>query len=392
MSFEHKLVKLMETSGKSVVLSTLDEAIQTKKFDPTREFSIRRLAEACYGYDWAEELKKKRLYESPEAVSASAFPVIQGQILLSIIKDAYKLQPTVGDKLVTTIGVTNQNLAEEQVGYVSSPFDIGASVEEMEPFPATQVKGQYVTLPRIKKWGSLMHLSFESVYQDKTAQLIKQAQMIGQQTALNKEFEILNTVLGFSNTYKFNGTSINTYNAAPNANFVNKLSSFSITDWQSVNALEQTVLRQRDPVSGLPVELLTKKQVIVPPQSLYKVKTILNATQVRQGPFAQSGEPIGTYANNPLDAGQYEVISSIYIQRVLEENGYTYDDQFNWMLFGNCSGAFMYREARPLEVVSLPQPSVYSLESDIIMSIRATLMGSCGVYEPRCVCLGDPNA
>ena len=386
MSFEHKLVKVMETSGKAQTLACLDEAIKQKQFVPERDFSLRRLAEACYGYDWEPKMRNKMLYEGPEAVSSSAFQQISGQLMLSIIKDAYELQPTIGDKLVTTIGVSNNNLGPEIVGYVSSPKNIGAEVQEQESFPATEVVGQYLTLPKIKKWGQLLHLSFESIFADKTGQLIQQAQAIGKWCALSKEYNILEVVLGYVNNYIFNGTALNTYNTS--SPYVNKITSFNLADYSSINQLEQTILNQVDPYSGQPIELLDKRQVLVVPQSLYKIKTILNAQMVRSGPYATSGEPIGTYANNPLDGGSYEVLSSIYVQKVLESNGMTYSDASDFCLFGNIQRAFMYREARPLEVVTLPQPSTFALENDTVMSVRAVLMGSAGVYEPRAVALG----
>jgi hypothetical protein len=386
--FEYKLKQVMEQHGKEATLQCLGDAIAEGKFNPARDFSIRRLAEAFHGPNWAEELKTKRVMEGPEAVSASALTAISGQLMLSIIKDAYRLQPTIGDQLVTTIGVSNNNLGPEIVGYISSPFDIGQTVQEQETIPATQVTGQYLTLPKIEKFGRLIHLSYESIFADKTGELVQQAQAVGQWCALSKEYQILNVVLGYVNNYIFNGTSINTYNTAPNANYVNKITSFSLNDYSDINTLEQTILNQVDPISKQPIELLGRKQVLVVPQSLYKLKTILNANQVRSGPFATSGDPIGTYSNNPLDGGQYEVMSSIYVQKVLSANGMSYSDAANFILFGNISKAFMYREARPLEVTTLPVPNVFSFENDVVMSIRALFMGSCGVYEPRAVALG----
>lgn len=386
--FEYKLKSVCEQHGVQATMQCLGDAIAEGKFNPNKDFSIRRLAEAFYGPSWAEEIRTKRVLEGPEAVSASALTQISGQLMLSIVKDAYRLQPTIGDQLVTTIGVSNNNLGPEIVGYISSPFDIGQVTEEQEQIPATQVTGQYLTLPKIQKYSRLIHLSYESIFADKTGELVQQAQAVGQWCALSKEYMILNVVLGYVNNYIFNGNSINTYNAAPNTNYVNKITSFSLNDWTDINTLEQTILNQVDPVSKQPVELLSRKQVLVVPQSLYKLRTILNSQMVRSGPFASSGDPIGTYAKNPLEGGAYEVLSSIYVQKVLTDNGMSYSDASNFVLFGNISKAFMYREARPLEVTTLPVPNVFSFENDVVMSVRALFMGSCGVYEPRAVALG----
>jgi hypothetical protein len=386
--FEYKLKSVMEQHGKQATLKCLDDAIAEGKFNPSTDWSIRRLAEAFMGPNWAEDLRTKRIMEGPEAVSSSALTAISGQLMVSIVKTAYQLQPTIGDKLCTTYGVSNNNLFEEKIPYISSPFDLGQKIQEQETIPATQVTGQYVTLPKIEKFGRLLHLSYESIFADKTGQLVQQAQAIGQWCALSKEYQILNVVLGYVNNYIFNGNSINTYNVSPNVNYVNKVTSFSLNDWTDINTLEQLILAQRDPVSGQPIELLDKRQILVVPQSLYKLRTVMNSQMVRSGPFASSGDPIGTYSKNPLEANTYELLSSIYVQKVLSDNGMTYSDAANFVLLGNIQRAFAYREARPLEITTLPVPNTFSFENDIVMSIRALFMGSAGVMEPRAVALG----
>jgi hypothetical protein len=392
MSFEYKLKSIYESSGREATLSALSDAIAEKKIDPKNSWSLRRLFETFHGHDWAEKFQARRILEGPEAVSLSnaAAVGVTGQLLLSIIKDAYDLQKTVAHDCCTSIGVTNQNLGPEVTAYISSPANIGDEVIEGETFPANLVATQSVTLPRIFKWGSLLNLSYESIAGDKTAQIVSQAQMIGQMVKLNETYNILNTVLGYAQTYIFNGNALNTYYTAatPNAPFVNKITGFSIDSLSSINQLEQTILNQVDPYSGQPIELLDKKQVLVVPQSLYKVRSIINANEVRYGNYDPSGDRFQTYSRNPLDSGEYEILSDIYTQRVLSQNGMSYSDASNFMLFGNLKKAFMNRIFRPLELTTLPQPSQYNITNDVLMTARAVMMSSCGIYEPRAVALG----
>ena len=392
MSFEYKLKSIYESSGRDATLNALSDATTEQKFDPTHSWSVRRLFEAFHGHDWAEKFQTRRILEGPEAVSLSnaAAVGVSGQLLLSIIKDAYNLQKTVANDLCTTIGVTNQNLGPEVTAYISSPQNIGEEVIENETFPANLVATQSVTLPRIFKWGSLLNLSYESIVGDKTAQIIKQAQMIGQMVKLNETYNILNTVLGYAQNYIFNQTSLQTYYTAstPNAPFVNKVTGFSIDSLQSINQLEQIILNQVDPYSGQPIELLDRKQILVVPQSLYKVRAIINADQVRYGDYNPSGDRFNTFSRNPLDSGEYEILSDIYTSRVLQNNGMSYSDTANFMLFGNIAGAFVNRLLRPLTLDTLPQPSTYNITNDVLMTCRAVLMSSCGVYDPRKVALG----
>lgn len=392
MSFEYKLKSIYESSGRDATLRALSDAIDEKKIDANHSWSLRRLFEAFHGHDWAEKFQTRRILEGPEAVSLSnaAAVGVTGQLLLSIIKDAYSLQKTVANDLCTTIGVTNQNLGPEVTAYISSPQNIGQEVIESETFPANLVATQSVTLPRIFKWGSLLNLSYESIAGDKTAQIIKQAQMIGQMVKLNETYNILNTVLGYAQTYIFNGNALNTYYTAatPNAPFVNKVTGFSIDSLQSINQLEQIILNQVDPYSGQPIELLDRKQVLVVPQSLYKVRAIINANEVRYGNYEVTGERFQTFSENPLVSSEYEILSDIYTSRVLQQNGMSYSDTANFMLFGNIAGAFMNRVFRPLELTTLPQPSTFNITNDVLMTCRAVMMSSCGVYDPRKVALG----
>ena len=391
MSFERKLKQVYEAHGREKTLQCLNDAISEKKWNPNTDWSIRRLFETFHGPDWADQFQSRRLFEGPEAVSLSnaAAVGVSGQLLLSIIKDAYELQTTVADQLVTEIGVSNQNLGPEVTAYISSPSSVGQIVQEGEAFPADVVATQSVTLPAILKWGKLINLSYESVAGDKTSQIVRQAQMIGEYVKLSRTYHILNTVLGYLQSYIFNTQSLNTYYAAAdNGPFTNKITSFSITSLSSINQLEQTILNQVDPYSGQPVELLDRKQVLVVPQSVYKVKSIITADNVRLGNYATSGNNFNTYAGNPLVENEYEILSDIYVQKVLTENGMTYSNAADFMLFGNIKKAFMYRSYRPLELTVLPQPSVYNVTNDVLFTARAVHMGSCGVYEPRAVALG----
>jgi len=389
--FEHKLKSIYESNGREATLRALSDAVAEKKFNPKTDWSVRRLFEAFHGHDWYEQFSNRRIMEGPEGVSLSnaAAVGVSGQLLLSIIKDAYELQTTVADELCTEIGVSNQNLGPEVTAYISSPSSVGQIVEEGQTFPADVVATQSVTLPPILKWGKLINLSYESVAGDKTSQIVKQAEMIGEYVKLSKTYHILNIVLGYLQTYTFNGNSLNTYyDAMAGGPFTNKITSFAITSLSSINQLEQTILNQVDPYSGQPIELLDKKQVLVVPQSVYKVKSIISAENVRLGNYAVSGNKFDTYAGNPLNANEYEILSDIYVQRVLSQNGMSYSDAADFMLFGNIKKAFMYRVFRPLELTVLPQPSQYNVTNDILFTARAVHMGSCGVYEPRAVALG----
>lgn len=392
MSFEVKLKQVMESSGKEQTLACLSDAIAEKKFDPSKNtWSIRRLMETFHGPDWQVQLQNRRLFEGPEAVSASnAISVgILGQFYLSIIKQAYELQKTVAFDLCTEIGVSNMNIGEEVVGYYSSPFNIGSEVPEGGTFPSNLVKSQSVKLDPIKKFGGLISLSYESVMTDKTYELTQQAQMLGQMVRVNQIYDILDTVLGYGN-YTFNNSSLQTYytSATPNAPFVNKITGFSIDSLQAINQLEQTILNQTDPVSGLPIQLLDNKQILVLPQALYKVRSIVGAQNVRYGNYDASTNRFDTYSGNPLVSSEYEIMSDIWTQNYLNSKGVPYVDGANFMILGDFRKAFINRVFRPLQIDTLPTPNTLSLSNDILVQYRAVVMSKAGVMDPRYVAYG----
>lgn len=396
--FEYKLKSICEQHGVHQTLEALKGAVAEGKWNPSKEFSIRRLAEAFMGPQWHETLRSKRVSEA-EGVSASAFTSITGQLLVDIVKETYKLQDTICDKLFTQTGVSNGNLKQQIIPYIGSPElndPTSLVVDEEQPIPTVKMSGQYFVAPPIKKVAKIMHISWETIYSDLTAQVVSQAQYLAEFVRLAKEFDCLNLLLGLVQTYNFNGNALNTYYSAPGSPFINLVTGFSLTDYGSINQLEQLIIQQKDPVTGLPIKVTGKKDVLIMPQSMYKVRSILQADSIRTGNYAQSGSNVASYSDNPLNNpfydGGYAIHTSVYALNLLQQSGMSYSDASNWLLLGDFKKAFGVRVARPMEVVSLNSAadpsSPWNFTQDLVMSIRCLEQYAPYISDPRYLALG----
>ena len=384
---EYKLKQVCEQNGVQATVNTLKEAFAEKKIT-AGDFSLRRMAEAFMGHNWTSVLENRlgRVQESSEAVSASLFTAITGQLLVNEIKEKFQLASFIGDQLATTIPVTNGNLGTQKVPYLSDVRDIGEKLEEGEPYPQTQFAGQYITYPGVEKHGRICAVTMEAIYSDLTTQILDSARSVGTYLALTKEYKILQVILGVTNNHSWNGTSYNTY--LTTGAWINKLTTFSLTDWTSINSLEQLFVNMVDPVTGYPI-LVEPKQMLVMPALKYQARSVINATEVRRNNpgYATSGAPIQNVSDNPLDR-DYQIMTSPHAFKALTDSGVSASNANTRVYLGDFQKAFVWREAKPLTVVEAPPLNPLEFNQDIALAVKASWMGVAGVRDPRYVVAG----
>jgi len=205
--------------------------------------------------------------------------------------------------------------------------------------------------------------------------------------AVTKEYKILQVVLGITNNHNWNGNSLNTY--LTTGSWINKLTGYSLSDWTSVNTLEQLFVNMTDPVSGYPI-MVEPKQMLVMPALKYTARNILNATEVRQTApgYATTGDPKQTVSANPLDQN-YQILTSPHALKALVDSGVTAVNANRRVYLGDFKKAFVWREAKPLTIVEAPAGNPLEFNQDIAMAIKASWMGVAGVRDPRYVVLGS---
>jgi hypothetical protein len=383
----NKLKKLTESYGITKTAKFLGDAIRDKKISK-HSISIRQLAESFLGHNWAENLYRYnsgvRVQEASEGVDASSFTAITGQLLVNEIKDKFDLAKLIGDDVCETIPVTNGNLKEQKVPWLSNVIDSVEKVEEGMPYPHTTFSPNYIEYPAIEKIGKICAVTMEAIYSDLTGQILDSAGSVGTYCGLAREERILKVVLGLVNNHKWNGNSYNTYLSS--GAWTNLVGNFVLKDWTSVNTLEQLFTNMLDPNTGKNI-LIEPKQMLVMPANRYRAIRAFSANVTRSGDFATSGNPDQIEAPNPLDK-DYQILTSPHARRLLTESGVSTSIADSYVFLGDFKKAFIWREAKPLTVVEAPAQNPREFEQDIALAVKASLMGVAAVRDPRYVVFG----
>ncbi|CAB4165025.1 hypothetical protein UFOVP822_7 [uncultured Caudovirales phage] len=383
----NKLKKLTESYGITKTAKFLGDAIREKKISK-HSISIRQLAESFLGHNWAENLYRYnsgvRVQEASEGVDASSFTAITGQLLVNEIKDKFDLAKLIGDDVCETIPVTNGNLKEQKVPWLSNVIDSVEKVEEGMPYPHTTFSPNYIEYPAIEKIGKICAVTMEAIYSDLTGQILDSAGSVGTYCGLAREERILKVVLGLVNNHKWNGNSYNTYLSS--GAWTNTVGNFVLKDWTSVNTLEQLFTNMLDPNTGKNI-LIEPKQMLVMPANRYRAIRAFSANVTRSGDFATSGNPDQIEAPNPLDK-DYQILTSPHARRLLTESGVSTSIADSYVFLGDFKKAFIWREAKPLTVVEAPAQNPREFEQDIALAVKASLMGVAAVRDPRYVVFG----
>lgn len=383
----NKLKKLTESYGITKTAKFLGDAIREKKISK-HSISIRQLAESFLGHNWAENLYRYnsgvRVQEASEGVDASSFTAITGQLLVNEIKDKFDLAKLIGDDVCETIPVTNGNLKEQKVPWLSNVIDSVEKVEEGMPYPHTTFSPNFIEYPAIEKIGKICAVTMEAIYSDLTGQILDSAGSVGTYCGLAREERILRVVLGLVNNHKWNGSSYNTYLSS--GAWTNTVGNFVLKDWTSVNTLEQLFTNMLDPNTGKNI-LIEPKQMLVMPANRYRAIRAFSANVTRSGDFATSGNPDQIEAPNPLDK-DYQILTSPHARRLLTEAGVSTSIADSYVFLGDFKKAFIWREAKPLTVVEAPAQNPREFEQDIALAVKASMMGVAAVRDPRYVVFG----
>lgn len=393
MALETKLKRITESHGRDAGLACLQEAFTEGKVK-RKDISIRRLAEAYMGENWSEHLtranKTGRVTESVEAVDTSGFQAITGQLMVDVIKERYQLAARIGDRLTKTVPITNGNLGTQVVPYLSSHEDMPDTVNQGMPYKHTKFRGQYYTLPAPVKKGRICCVTMEMIYSDLTGQAYEAANSGADLAALEREERILKVVAGVVNNYSWNGTTYNTYGTS--GNWINKVLSFDLLDWNNLNTLEQLFAEMKDPVTGKPIDV-NPTQLLVSPARKYTTKNLLNATEVRNTVpgYAVSANPSQTVSESPIET-DYEVLTSKNLKPLLVAAGKTSDQANRIGLIGDFQKAFVWREAEPMKVEEAPPVNPMNFQQDIALAVKVRTWGEAGVADPRYAALFTSEA
>lgn len=396
MSIGQNIKRLVEAHGPKAV-EVFGQALEQRKIDP---YAVRLpdLAEAFLGRDYFKaERKLKALaagqlhtLEATDAVDASAFSNITGQLLITVVKEKYNSPEFVASSLVKTIPNPGGNLKTHKIPYLSDVDTAPKKLNQLEPYPQAKFAESWVTMPAPEKYGHLCLISMEMAFSDLTGQAQDSAASVGRSLGYNREQRILKTILGIDNPYVWNDNALTTYvDTAGTGNYVNKLFSNTISNYTHINNIEQLFARMTDPITGRLVNV-RPNAIICMPEKLYELKRVLNAIETRSGDIT-TGTGDQVLAPNPLEIG-YKLTTSPIARALLIAAGVSAANTKERVYFGDFSRAFFYREVYPLRVEQAPPQNPMEFQQDVALAVKASEFGVPGVYDPRYAAMSASEA
>ncbi len=367
--------------GKEKTIERVKEGLGNGKIN-SKAIRLGGLAEGLLGESWAQKLSRPlRALEATEAVDASAFQDITGQLLVTEIQQAYNAPEFIGDKLMRVIDEgAPVNLGEMKVPKISDVLDGPTQLQPGQKYPATQMVEDWISYPAVGKFGEVMNIFLETVLTDRTGQIQESAAKLGRRGRYSREERQLQVIMGITNPWKWKGTAYDTYQATTPYINVKSGQTVSSGDFTIINEVEQLFAQMTDPYSGKVIDV-TPTGLLCMPESKYSFKRILQATTVRVGNTATSGGIQGESVN-PLDV-EYPLYSSKIARQVAIDSGVSAANVKNWWFLADFNKAFVYRQILPWEVIEAPPTNEHDFNQDIVMRIKVREMGVSAVHDPR---------
>jgi hypothetical protein len=398
---------LYKNYGGRFVTERLTEALELgRRKDPDglrpEDCSVREIAEGIFGNEWVKRLdpayarSEGRGYVAlqeaggGEAVDVTAFSNIMGQIYFTRILDGWQQAGYIGDNLVDTI---DTKLDGEKLPWLSRIIGAGGTaagaygpgegepIHPGMPYPEAALAEQYIDTPATTKWGEILSLTKEVIFFDRTGQMLRRAGEIGERLRYNKEKRILDCVIGATNTFKWKGTTFNTYQTAGTF-WTNAQTGVPLTDWTSVEQAEILFSKITDPDTQNPIVVIPDTLVVMPAK-MHTARRIVSATEIRSQTTAANPNQY-TISASPLSP--YQVLTSPLLYFRATNTGATGVQANDWWFIGQFKKAFAYMRNWDVTVVQAPENATASFERDVVARFKASERGVPAVIDPRYVC------
>lgn len=110
------------------------------------------------------------------AVSASAFPLLTGTLVIAAMNEAYQSVPTIGQELVTEI---DDDKKVTTIGAVYESDNAVEEVKELETFPEIGAGEEKVEI-RHKRNGRILTISMEAIEENELADIVRRVNKLGE--------------------------------------------------------------------------------------------------------------------------------------------------------------------------------------------------------------------
>jgi len=372
-----------------------------ERFEPS-EFSLRELAEAVIGGDWAEQLRpdavrramlveeRRPLVEAGTgAIQATAFAninaftaVVSGLLEVSTMEGwenpvfiADKLAPAEPTKMFDgrkVIGVTRLgDVAEERLPGM--------------PTKRAQIGERWITQPRTVENALSSEVTQEAVFLDLAGEVLQEAKDVGEWLRWRKEIRVIDAFIGVTNTYVYKGTSYNTYQTA--STWDNDFSN-ELLHWDNVQNVLIKFRDMKDPETNLRV-LIQPNMMLVNREKLVVARAIVGDlagdVQYRDAPGSTSNPQQVRAFQSPYK-GQFELLESpLVYQRCTDADGLNLSasnaGKYWWTW--ERGKPLKYAQNWPFRVQTAAPNQLDMIDRGVVLFTKADERGVPMWYEPR---------
>jgi len=361
-------------------------------FDPAngaamaRYTAARSLVESGFPNDSRALLEATGIGIDPTAfANINAFTSVVGGLIEVKILEAFQNPSLIADQLCPA---EPTKLNGQKVIGVNRIGDKGRRRNPGEPHTRAQFNERWIETPETRENALAVDVLKESVFFDLTGDILNVASSVGEELAYRKELEVIDTIIGVNNSFKYNGTAYNTYVTSETLGYLNDHSN-PMVDWTSIQASMLRFARMKDPGTGKRV-LIQPNTILVNPARLATAQLILgaNMTETRVAAGATQATAgtlqIRQTPGNPY-SGQFNVLSSPLIeQRCTDADGLNLSqsnaDDYWWIMQSGKS--FRYMQNYPLNVQQAAPNQYEMLDKGIVASYFANERGIPSVWSP----------
>jgi hypothetical protein len=377
------------------------------------DFSLRELAEGLLGSAWrimfddsqrgtlAKMTAARSLVEQgaglmestgfgldPTAfLNINTFTSVVGGLIEVKILESFQNPQLIADTLAPA---EPTKLNGQKIIGLQSMGDLARKRLPGESHTRAQFGERWVQTPETRENALAVDVLKEAVFFDLTSDVLNMASSVGDALAYRKELEVIDSVIGVTNNFNYNGTAYNTYQTSKTLGYLNDISN-PMTDWTSFQADVLQFMRVEDPHTGKRI-MIQPNTILVLPAKIATANMILNATAIERRTGAGASTPQTT--SNPLFAaqgaanpygGQFQIVTSPLLEvRALAADGLnlaqSVADEYWWMMQSGKS--FKYMQNYPL-TISQAAPNQYEmLDKGIVASYFANERGIPAIVSP----------
>jgi hypothetical protein len=262
---------------------------------------------------------------------------------------------------------------------------MGDQAEERLPGMPTkraQVGERWIEQPRTVENALACEVTQEAVYLDLTGEVLGQANDVGGWLGYRKELRCIDAFIGVTNTYKYKGTSYNTYQTAStwDNDFSNELLHESDVEEVLIKFRDMT-----DPETGTRV-LIEPNTVLVQRGKLRTINSILGDTAESHRYVDASGSAGQQTLARPAYKGRFTVLESpLVYERINAATGLNIsasNSEKYWWMFEK-GKAIKYAQNWPLRTQQAAPNQADMIDRGVVLFVKADERGVPMWYEPR---------